>query len=382
MKLIKSWGNVRNTGFTRLFSALLGTLLVQNIYAQGDQQAVLISPAVSAGAAQPATAASVEVGALLAKTPASALLAVDQNRASIIDTIVNFWQKDTSPNKEATVSAAEAVELRATLSSLRADHLLAASNARTLDGLRQIFAFADAGAAANKDGRSLTSKQKSLGNLVADTTYTPIAPCKLVDTRGTAGYYYAGGVFAASAKRTYSAYEGCLATVPRMAAVQLSVVTQYTGAGGGILSLMANGAPAPISNIFYAGYAPVTTTVPVNGSGTGGLFDAQISGVAGADLIIEVVGYFAAPTPTALDCAPLVSNSSTLPISFNGFQYTTASCPTGYTVVSAYCYNNGNPDVYSMGSGVNNGAFCSWRNLGTSPASVSNGAHCCRVPGR
>jgi hypothetical protein len=384
MKLTNLRGNLISTRPSLLVATLVGVLLTQGAGAQSSKDAALNASAV----APTTTTAAADISALVAKSPASALLAVDQNRGSIIDTIVNFWQADASASKDASVRAAEGAELRTTLSSLRADHLLAASNARTLDGLKQIFAFADAGMAANKDAGSAKSAQKgataptAIGSLISDTVYTPITPCNLVDTRGTAGFSYAGGAFAASQIRTYNAYNFCGPVPSNVAAVQVSAVTVYGGAGGGILSMMANGAPGPITNIFYSGYAPVTTTIPVNGPGNGGLFDAQISGVAGADLVIQVVGYFAAPVATPLQCVEVVGTGVSVPANTYLFLGNSLACAPSYSPVGT-SFGAGTGVVQAdNGKTTTNGWYSYVYNLGASAQTVTQRITCCRIPGR
>jgi hypothetical protein len=213
--------------------------------------------------------------------------------------------------------------------------------------------------------------------------YTPITPCKLVDTRtpGTGYAYAAGGAFTNGQKRTYNSYSSCGPTVANMAAIQVSVNTQYTGAGGGILSLMANLAAAPVTNIFYFGYAPVTTVVPVNGSGAGGLFDAQISGVAGADLIIDVVGYYAAPVATALDCALVVGT----PINVSAGAYVSmgiTSCATGYTAVNGGFSAFADVVMADNYQSSNSSWYMNVKNTGGVVRAVAPQITCCRIPGR
>ncbi len=58
---------------------------------------------------------------MFAKMPPSALLAVDQNRASIIDTIANFWRTELATGPDAKAIDARVSELRESLSLLRAD---------------------------------------------------------------------------------------------------------------------------------------------------------------------------------------------------------------------------------------------------------------------
>src|ERR1043165_5917961 len=62
-----------------------------------------------------------------------ALLAVDQNRATVIDRIVADW----GPALAKTNAGIDATQLRHLLEGMRADHLLAASLAGSVDGLRQ-----------------------------------------------------------------------------------------------------------------------------------------------------------------------------------------------------------------------------------------------------
>ncbi len=325
-----------------------------------------------------------DINAMLAGMPASALLAVDQQRAAIIETIINQWKPELGGDADSATRVTQVAELRSALGALRADNLLAAANARTLGGLKQIFATVDALALARASGAGQTKSVEvnSFGSLVSDAVYTPIAPCKLIDTRGTAGYTYFGGSFAAAERRSYNAYSGCGPTPANMTAILVSAITSYAGVGGGILSMMLPGAMPPLTNVFYTGYVPVTTVVPVNGASPGGLFDVQITGVSGAALIVEVIGYFAAPTPTALDCYVTPAESVSIAAGYNAYRFTTSVCATGYTAVSPYCFDGGFAGVYSSGSGVAGNAWCGWKNVGGTAATISQATQCCRVPGR
>jgi hypothetical protein len=338
-----------------------------------------------------ATAASADLTDELASMRPSALQAVDQNRASIIDTLVNHWASELSAGSDKKAAAAQIAELRESLSSLRADQLMAASHARTLIGLRHIFGAADAAQASEKAKQAekhQSGAQKTLGSSLGDLVYTPIPPCKLVDTRspGTGYYYPAGGAFAASQKRTYDAYLGC-GSIPSFGvrAIQVSVNTQYGGAGGGILSMMANGAAAPVTNIFYSGYAPVTTVILLSNN----LFDAQISGVAGADLIVDVVGFFAAPEATALQCQS-ITGPSTMVAAGAYRDLGTVTCPVvgGWTAISAGIITIGdvviadNAQAYVAGGNGNAWRMAVKNTDMLNPRSVVVTVACCRIPGR
>ena len=154
--------------------------------------------------------------------------------------------------------------------------------------------------------------------------------------------------------------------------------TQYTGAGGGILSLMANGATAPVTNIFYFGYAPVTTAIPFNGPGSGGLFDAQISSVGGADLIIDVVGYYAAPVATALQCA--VVSGVAQSVGANLYQYMgLTSCASGYTAVSAGFSASANVEMADDYEFNPSSRYMYVKNVGATATTVTPTVTCCAV---
>ncbi len=123
-----------------------------------------------------------DLKAIIVNMAPSALMAVDPNRGSIIETIVNQWKTELG-GTDANAQDGLVSELRSSLSALRADNLLAASNARTLDGLKQIFAASDAAAKAAPSAQHKLDGQKTLGALTNNLVYTPITPCNLVDTR-------------------------------------------------------------------------------------------------------------------------------------------------------------------------------------------------------
>ncbi len=141
---------------------------------------------------------------------ASALLAVDQNRTTIIERIVNEWGAPLA----ASSANLSPQQLRTMLSGLRADHLLAASLAGSLNGLRDVMANALTSTAEVKPG---LMHAKSLGDTGDDLVYTPIVPCRILDTRnGTTPPYNAqmmgGSAFPVAANLANFAPQGGSAT--------------------------------------------------------------------------------------------------------------------------------------------------------------------------
>ncbi|MEO8740399.1 MAG: hypothetical protein ABI537_11950, partial [Casimicrobiaceae bacterium] len=112
------------------------------------------------------------------------LLAVDQNRSTIIDGVVAAW----GAQLEQSGAGLNSAQLRTMLQSLRADQLLAASMAGSLSGLRSVLSNA-------ADIQFVTPERvtaKTLGTPNEDLVYTPIVPCRILDSRnGTAPPYNA-----------------------------------------------------------------------------------------------------------------------------------------------------------------------------------------------
>ena len=127
-----------------------------------------------------AALALVACGASAQKIVPSPLLAIDQNRVTVVDRIVSEWGQPLAQSS----AALSPEQLRTILSELRSDHLLAASLAGNLDGLRNVLANALSSTAPVKASRI---QPEALGDAGDDLVYTPINPCRIVDTRLEAG---------------------------------------------------------------------------------------------------------------------------------------------------------------------------------------------------
>src|SRR5256885_12548641 len=141
----------------------------------------------------------------------SALLTIDQNRSTVIDRIVGEW----GDRLAITNAGINSAQLRELLSGLRADHLLAASLAGNMEGLRNVVA----GALVHTDAAVSPALMhtKSLGDTGDDLVYTPVVPCRILDTRnGTAPPYNAplmgGSAFPVAANLANFATQGGSAT--------------------------------------------------------------------------------------------------------------------------------------------------------------------------
>ena len=141
------------TGHTLLLAAWVGMLVIPEAQAQ-------------------------EIAPGLRAVP-SALLSIDQHRTTVVDRIIADWGDTlTKANAGITVD-----QLRSTLMTMRSDYLLAASVAGSLDGLRSVVASSFVGSTP-VSGKTGT---KILGDTADDLVYTPVTPCREVDTRNAGG---------------------------------------------------------------------------------------------------------------------------------------------------------------------------------------------------
>src|SRR5438270_5706717 len=106
----------------------------------------------------------------------SPLLAIDQHRATVVERIMGEWG-----DKVTTATAGVTREqLHEMLYAMRADHLLAASLAGSIGGLRDVLAHSITTATTAKPGMR---QVKALGDTGDDGVYTPVTPCRLVEKR-------------------------------------------------------------------------------------------------------------------------------------------------------------------------------------------------------
>ncbi len=315
----------------------------------------------------------------------NALLSIDQHRPTIIDRIVTDWGDALSQGN----AGIDKSQLRVLLQAMRADHLLSASLAGSLDGLRGVIEDA------------VTSKQagkpvaKALGDITQDIVYTPVTPCRLVETRGVFAAVYQGDgsaahtavPFSAGEVRNYAVQGGnaaCLSQLPaglNPSAVQLQVFGIPTGGGSGDIEILPQGSTfGSTATLVFLGnvaFTSASTTARVN-TATNQIGVQVRQSVA--NVAIDVVGFFAPPVATALQCTTVSSASAGIAVSSDTL-VALPSCATGYVRTGGSCSGtNGIPGAYLL---ENNATGCLFRNLSAvSPYNATATSTCCRVPGK
>ncbi len=219
------------------------------------------------------------------------------------------------------------------MSALRADRLLAASVAPSVDGLLSVLKSAETTSVAAGSKVQL----KGLGDL--DLAYTPVTPCRIVDTRQVARRLAAGVVqtFDGYNASTFAAQGGASTNcaIPSGAYALATTTTAVTPDNLGFIRMWpANAAEPNASTVnFDPGTINIATgaIIPVDGANAN-RFSAKSP--TGVDLVVDVVGYFNAidaggvPGPTG-PTGPAGSTGPTGPQGLQGIQGPTG--PQGAT---------------------------------------------------
>jgi hypothetical protein len=241
-------------------------------------------------------------------------------------------------------------------------------------------------------GRLTAADMKALGSLNGDLTYTAISPCRIVDTR------VAGGAIAANSTRSFKAVNSANFTAQGGSATDCGTlglsasavamnVTVVNPVGGGFATVYPFGTTQPLaSSVNYANNAIVNNAIVTSIPNPLQSSDFTVFTFAQAHYVIDIVGFFAPPQATALDCTETFTSQT---VAANAtFDIDLPNCPTGYTITGAGCRTPG----FNQADWAINGlfrvspgamdAFCSGQNKTSGNITVEGTARCCRVPGR
>ena len=231
--------------------------------------------------------------------PTAPLFVVEQQRSALVARLAKQWSGDFAvlPGDRRLTHE----QLSSALFALRADRLFAvtlAGDAETVEAM-----LAD----AKRDAAKPRAAAKALGDATADLTYTPINPCRILDTRATVA-----GPLAANVARTFDGYSTNFAAqggtgsgcgIPNgVAALAMNVYAVNPTNLGFIKVWPANATEPDVSTVNYqVGIIAIATgaLVPVDQANSN-RFTAKSP--ATVDFIADVVGYFKPPgDATSLD---------------------------------------------------------------------------------
>jgi hypothetical protein len=235
---------------------------------------------------------------------------------------------------------------------------------------------------------SVAGIQKALGDYSADLVFTPLQPCRIMDTRGTG--WSAAAPLAANVARSFDILAAAITAqggvqtggcgIPANAQA-MSVNITVVSPAAGWLYFWPDGYPQPNASILNwngasTGYIANAAVVAINPTAPAGWI---LSSVGGTHVIMDALGYFAAPFATALQCVTTAEATISVAAA-TVFTLNAPACAAGYTKVSAGCRSGSyNTTVRAT---VNEGSDCQGYNFSGAAESQYATARCCRVPGR
>lgn len=238
-----------------------------------------------------------------------------------------------------------------------------------------------------------TSAFAQIGSLSKDLVYTPVTPCRIMDTRNPGSK---SGILVANSVRSFFGWAGTFAAQGGAAGscgtlldineaailVNFTVVTPDTG--GYITAfpadvLDANKPLAATVNFNAGSVVGNNATVKLNQTGVGD--DFKIYTTSNVHVVADIVGFYSKPVATALECVTTTAVTNLISSGpLNGVYYSgavAAACAVGYTQTSLLCA----VDNASASASPLNANQCGG-NSNVNTHNVSASRVCCRIPGR
>jgi len=237
---------------------------------------------------------------------------------------------------------------------------------------------------------------KALGDSDQDLVYTPITPCRYIDTRDVGGkitgrrsydldsnaYATSAGHCAASPYSTFGSTLGALA-------VNMAIFDTSNAPGVATIVPVGAAISSALVNWYQIGPSVQASNAAIVTNDQGPtLAEIDVYTSTAVHVIVDVFGGFRAPQRTALDCvSTFVENTA---VAANAiFNVAIPACPTGYTITGAGCRTPGFTQadwaimgLYKSSSTSPLDAFCSGVNKTAGVITVQGTAQCCRTPGR
>jgi hypothetical protein len=242
-----------------------------------------------------------------------------------------------------------------------------------------------------------TATFAQIGSSSSDLVFTPVSPCRILDTRligGGAGTpipagatvsYSAGGLSSFVASGGSPTDCGITAGL-NVAAVAINFVVVSPSAAGYITVFPSGGTQPTASTVNYTAGAVVANSAIVKVSQTS-TTAMSIFSLATTHVVADVTGYYSKPVSVgSLECVAANDASTTVPASTLLQSVTAPVCDAGYSKTATSCSFYGNQMVLrkTETSPIGNGSVssCVYDNPAASAQTVFITSTCCRIPGR
>lgn len=323
----------------------------------------------------------------------------EENRDAVIASIIDRWRPEMDGNADY---AGWDGELAAALESAPADKLLAASQAESYAEVTAALfgSWSGPDVIPLKEGES----PENLGDNFRDMVFTPLTPCRIIDTRFTAagimlpgiGRQFQVNLSNFSSQGGFSGSCG-IPTSLEVGAVAINVTSTGQTGNGNIRVVETGGGVPNASLLNYTPGQNLANAAVVRSATAVGNDIFILSSFAASHVIVDLLGYFAAPIQTPVD--NLVLSNVISAANNANFDVLSPLCPstwqltgggfleniysTGINMVSSRPVRNGSFAATS-GNGINqaNQWLCQGRNQSGSTTDVYCYSVCARVPGR
>ena len=229
-----------------------------------------------------------------------------------------------------------------------------------------------------------------LGSATNDLVFTPVTPCRIIDTRFASGVL-AGRIGPNSGKQfqvnmgNYSSqggYAGSCGIPINPAAVAINVAsTDQTGTGH--IRVIVTGGGVPLAALLnYEAGTNISNAAVVRSLETGTNDIFIYSGVSASHVVVDIMGYFAAPVATPVQTTVVTNIIS---VAAGACEEGFANCPSGYQVTGGgghFNFISTNLRIGGSSRPFGNGWGCEGCNLTGGAQNFNVHAVCTRVPGR
>lgn len=225
-----------------------------------------------------------------------------------------------------------------------------------------------------------TSSFAQLGSLSSDLVFTPITPCRIIDTRN------AGGAISSATTRVFKGWAASYASqggratdcglpqTTNIAALSVNLVV-ISPVGDGWIAAWPVATPMPlVSNLNYKANDVLANSAVLKINQT--TADFNLYTTTTTHFVADVTGYYSKPVATALECKETTNAAEAIGIG-EVATVTAPVCETGYTATSTNCQSHYQVWFSNFSNGI-----CSAYNNGGTSRTVYASRTCCRIPGR
>ena len=230
---------------------------------------------------------------------------------------------------------------------------------------------------------------QSICDLDQDHTFTPVEPCRIVDTRIVGGRIGANEQrdFIGSTTTDFTMQGGSDSDcdLPQgVAALSMNLTTVAPDLDGYAIAFPFGVEPPLAASVNYTADSIVGNEVVVP-MAQGLPLDFSVYTFRSAHVVADVTGYYMRPQASRLDCTQAVEFQV---VEGRDSADVTATCRAGYSATGAGCFSQLGSDfardisiTYSGAVGAD-GWRCAATNHATTSRSIQLVARCCRMPGR